>query len=118
MASEKQVNANRQNAVRSTGPRTPEGKRAVSQNAKKHGVLSQQALLPDEDPSELAELRQRLLDYFEPEGHLERLLVDRIVQLAWRLRRLGRTEVGLFTWARQQGGLLRYRDSRSDPDAA
>ena len=41
MATEKQINANRQNAQKSTGPKTAEGKAAVSQNAVKHGLFAQ-----------------------------------------------------------------------------
>ncbi len=48
MASEKQVRANRQNAQKSTGPKTPEGKAAVRLNAAKHGLLSKETLLPGE----------------------------------------------------------------------
>ena len=116
MATEKQLLASRQNALRSTGPRTSEGKQAVAQNARKHGVLSQQALLPHEDPAALSELTDSVLDHFKPDGHWERILVDRIVQALWRLRRLGRAEAGLFTYARNkiviQGGreeASRYR---------
>jgi hypothetical protein len=49
MGSDKQIRANRRNARKSTGPKTPEGKSVVSHNALKHGLLSQQILLPDED---------------------------------------------------------------------
>jgi len=49
MSSDKQVQANRRNALKSTGPRTPEGKAAVRQNALRHGLLSKETLLPGED---------------------------------------------------------------------
>jgi hypothetical protein len=123
VATEKQLLSNRHNALRSTGPRTSEGKQAVSQNARKHGVLSQQALLPHEDPAALSELTDSVLDHFKPDGHWERILVDRIVQALWRLRRLGRAEAGLFTYARNkiviQGGreeASRCRDLLDDDD--
>lgn len=50
MASERQIAANRLNAGRSTGPRTPEGKAVVSQNAVTHGLTSYGGLLPGENP--------------------------------------------------------------------
>ncbi len=92
----KQVKANRKNALKSTGPNTPEGKAAVRLNALKHGLLSRQTLLPDEDGAALAELAESLRAALRPVGALEDLLVDSITARAWRLRRLGRVEVGIF----------------------
>lgn len=48
MATEKQIQANRNNAKKSTGPRTEKGKARVSQNALKHGLLARDAILPGE----------------------------------------------------------------------
>ncbi len=45
MTTEAQVAANRLNAQKSTGPRTPEGKGVVSQNAVKHGLLAREGVL-------------------------------------------------------------------------
>jgi hypothetical protein len=98
MTSEKQAQANRQNALKSTGPKTPEGKAAVRLNAIKHGLLSRETLLPGEDEEALRELGERLRDELQPVGELENLLVDRIVASLWRLRRLGRVEAGIFAW--------------------
>ena len=53
-----QLEANRKNAEKSTGPRTAEGKEIVSRNALKHGLFSRYLLLDDEDPAEY----QALLD--------------------------------------------------------
>jgi hypothetical protein len=100
MASERQVAANRQNARRSTGPKTLEGKRVIGGNAVKHGLLSRHVLLPGDDVSAFAELREGVLDTLEPAGELESLLADRIVQGLWRLRRLGVVETGLFLASR------------------
>jgi len=52
MATAKQIAANRGNALRSTGPRTLEGRKASAMNALKHGMTSRTVLLPDEDPGE------------------------------------------------------------------
>ena len=98
MASEKQDRANRQNARKSTGPKTPQGKAAVRLNAAKHGLLSEETLLPGEDGDALEELAERLRAELRPAGELEALLVDRIVAAHWRLRRLGRVEAGVFAW--------------------
>ena len=96
MTSDKQAKANRQNALRSTGPKTPEGKAAVRLNALRHGLLSQETLLPGEDEEALRELGERLRDELQPVGELENLLVARIIAAIWRLRRLGRVEAGIF----------------------
>jgi hypothetical protein len=98
VTSDKQARANRQNALKSTGPKTPEGKAAVRMNALKHGLLSQEILLPGEDEEALRGLGERLRDELQPVGELENLLVDRIITSYWRLRRLGRVEAGIFAW--------------------
>ncbi len=98
MTSDKQARANRQNALKSTGPKTSEGKAAVRLNALKHGLLSQEILLPGEDEEALTELGERLREELQPFGELENLLVDQIISAYWRLRRLGRVETGIFAW--------------------
>jgi hypothetical protein len=98
MTSDRKAEANRQNARKSTGPKTPEGKAAVRLNALKHGLLSQEILLPGEDEEALRELGQNLKVELQPVGELENLLVDRIIASYWRLRRLGRVEAGIFAW--------------------
>jgi hypothetical protein len=98
MTSEKQIEANRRNALKSTGPKTPEGKNAIRLNALKHGLLSREILLPGEDEEALRELDERLRGELQPVGELENLLVERIIASYWRLRRLGRVETGIFAW--------------------
>jgi hypothetical protein len=98
MTTEKQIAANQDNALKSTGPRTPEGKRKSSKNALKHGLLSREVLLPDgEEKTVLEAFGSRLRADLEPVGELEDLLVDRIITAAWRLRRVLRLEVKLFS---------------------
>src|ERR687895_1133012 len=98
MSSARKAAANRQNALKSTGPKTPDGKDAVRLNALKHGLLSQEILLPGEDEEALRELGQNLKVELQPVGELENLLVDRIIASYWRLSRLGRVEAGIFAW--------------------
>ena len=80
----------------STGPRTSSGKRASSRNALKHGLLSRQIVLSDEDPKEFDDLRSRLIDDLSPAGELEMLFAERIVLATWRLRRVVRLEAAVF----------------------
>ena len=96
MSSARKAAANRQNALKSTGPKTPDGKAAVRLNALRHGLLSQEILLPGEDEEALRELTEGMRAELQPVGELEGLLVDRITYLLWRLRRLGRVEAGIF----------------------
>src|SRR5918994_2985270 len=98
MTSEKQIQANRRNALKSTGPKTPEGKSAVRLNATTHGLRSQEVLLPGEDPEALKELDENLRAELQPVGELENLHLDGIVAAYWRLRRLRRVEAGIFSW--------------------
>ena len=68
MATPAQIEANRLNAKKSTGPRTPQGKAVSSMNALKHGLRANPAPLPHEDP-ELAAARARAwFDYYHPQG--------------------------------------------------
>ena len=81
--SQKQIAANRRNAANSTGPRTKAGKRASSRNALKHGLLAQASLIDagdgKEDATELGKLLLRLIDDYQPQREVERLLVEKIV---------------------------------------
>jgi hypothetical protein len=79
MTSEKKAEANRRNALKSTGSKTPEGKAAVRLNAVKHGLLSQEVLLSGDDESVLKELGERLRAELQPVGELEDLLVDHLL---------------------------------------
>jgi hypothetical protein len=87
MPTQAQITANRQNAQKSTGPRTPEGKTTVSQNAAKHGLLSRQTLIGSEDRVEFDLYRYDLLDELSPQTPMESMLAERIVTLSWRLKR-------------------------------
>jgi hypothetical protein len=110
MTSAKKAEANRRNSLKSTGPKTPEGKAAIRLNATKHGLLSQDVLLPGENEAALKELGERLREELQPVGELENLLVERVIASTWRLRRLGRVEAGIF--ARELYGELAERARR------
>jgi hypothetical protein len=87
MASVGQIDANRSNAQKSTGPRTPEGKEKASQNALKHGLFAQEGVIRGEDGEEFEMHREMLLEQLNPAGALEEILAARIVDLSWRLKR-------------------------------
>ena len=93
MASLKQIEANRRNAQRSTGPRTPAGKAASRLNALGSGIWAgREVVLPVESPEELAALTATYYDRFQPTTPDQRCLVDCLVSDEWQLRRFRRIE--------------------------
>lgn len=110
MTSQKKVETNRQNALRSTGPRTRKGKARVAQNAITHGLLSRETLLPDEDPEALESVVKAVRAAWDPQGPQEHFQVDLMIRTMWRLQRLGRVEAGIF--ASNQYSILAKRAAR------
>ena len=96
MATQAQIEANRSNARKSTGPRTAEGKAASAQNAIKHGLRAKQAVIPGEDPAEFEEHREEMLAELVPAGAVQTMLAERVVHLSWRLKRAERFENEAF----------------------
>jgi len=94
--SEKQLAANRCNALKSTGPRTEDGKSISSKNALTHGLRAADVVIPSEDPSEFDSFRLVLLNDLAPIGQLEVMLADRIISSFWKLKRSGRMENELY----------------------
>ena len=94
--SERKFAANQANARRSTGPRTPEGKRAAARNALTHGLSSRNVLLPGESEREYRRFGQRLFEDLAPDGVLEGELALEIVNLSWKLRRVPGVETTLL----------------------
>ena len=92
MATEAQIRANQRNAQKSTGPRTTEGKAAVSQNAVQHGLLIRQNVISSESQADFDLYRERMLSELAPASPMESMLAERIVTLSWRLKRAGRIQ--------------------------
>lgn len=91
----KQSEANRRNALHSTGPTTPEGKQASRFNALRHGLRAKEIIIPgQEDPAEFEAILRELYEDWEPEGHTELHMVEQIGLAEWRLRRVHRAELG------------------------
>jgi hypothetical protein len=76
MVSQEKLRANRQNAAKSSGPRSATGKAAARQNARKHGVLSARLFVQGEVPQEFDALLQSLAQDLRPSGALELLFVE------------------------------------------
>ena len=92
MASQKQIDANRRNAQKSTGPVTEAGKAVAKFNALRHGMTAESAVLPYEDHLAYAMLREALLSHYAPANIAEELLVDVVANSYWRLLRARRVE--------------------------
>src|SRR4029079_9123799 len=94
MATAAQIEANRDNAQMSTGPKSASGKARASQNAMKHGRRAGAAapVLPQEDPAERDAKIRRWVEDLRPVGDAERDLVARAAELSWRIDRDRRAE--------------------------
>ena len=86
MVSRKQLEANKTNALRSTGPKTASGKAKSRGNAWKHGLTAKSLIIGDERPSQLARLAADLEAHYRPANSMQHALVDQIAALMWRLR--------------------------------
>ena len=87
MVSESKIISNRENAQLSTGPRTPEGKARVSQNALKFGTRSQNAVSSMENDRAYQELLNAFLAEWQPANLTEEDLVEQMVVAKWKLAR-------------------------------
>ncbi len=97
MPSERQLAANRRNALRSSGPKTEAGRRASSLNALKHGLRSPQIVLPGENQAEFDALYNDFAAEAQPRSAGDLAAVRKIAACEWRLRRLGKIEAEMFT---------------------
>jgi len=92
MSSQKQIEANRRNALKSTGPKSGEGKEKSRMNALRHGLTAGQAVLPHENEDDYEKLREGMLESYAPLDSAEQVLVEELANAYWRLLRLHRVE--------------------------
>ena len=96
MATPAQINANRANAQKSTGPRSAEGKSASRFNALKHGIDAASIVIPGEDPADYDALAADYHRDLQPQSPSELFHVDSMLRADWQKRRLLRVEADLF----------------------
>src|SRR5882757_8035871 len=94
--SEAQLEANRQNAQKSTGPRTEEGKKRSRINATRHGLTGQFHAFSHEDKIAFDEHCTGLMDDFKPVTYREKILAMSIAEDMWRLNRARAMENNIF----------------------
>lgn len=94
--SQARLKANRENALKSTGPKTEEGKGICARNAVKHGLRANKLLVPEESQREFNAMALGLRGQIQPVGEIEEFLVDRLIAAAWRMRRAHEIEAVLL----------------------
>ena len=104
MASPAQITANRANAQKSTGPRSPQGKSASRFNALKHGLDAHSVVIPGEDPAEYDALARDYHAERNPQTPSETFHVDTMVRADWQKRRLQRVEAQLYRTILSESG--------------
>ena len=87
MATQAQIDANRSNAKKSTGPRTPEGKARSRENALRHGLCARPILMDCEDEDEFNEMVDNLLEEWRPATTTENMVFCKMVEQFWLSRR-------------------------------
>ncbi len=126
MSTQKQIIANWRNSQKSTGPNTPQGKAAVSQNALKHGLSTDRTIIKSENAEAYDLHRTQLLDELAPDTPIELILAERIASTSWRLKRaenfqnhtidaLGTPNTGPLAKLQQSLLAIYAPDSQTDP---
>ena len=96
MTSFRQIEANRRNARKSTGPVTQEGKQRSRCNALRHGLTAETVIGGLEDGEDYQTFEAAIIADYDAQSAVERELVLRLASLLWRLRRATTMETGLF----------------------
>ena len=102
MTSYRQIEANRRNALKSTGPKTEAGKQASRGNAIRHGLTAETVLSALEDAEDYKAFEAAITADYDAQSAVERELVLRLASILWRLRRATTMETGLFEIQAQQ----------------
>src|SRR6202158_4189149 len=113
MTSFRQIEANRRNAARSTGPNTEEGKYRSRRNAVRHGLSAETVIEIVEDIDDYRGFEAAIIADYDARTAVERELVLRLASLLWRLRRATAIETDLL---RIQAEILRDRSLGHFPE--
>ena len=96
IVSNNKVRANRANAKKSTGPKTLSGKEKVSGNAISHGLTAEKHVIIGESIEEFNALKESMFQVYKPDGVCEEEIFIKLIELLWRLRRVGLIETGIY----------------------
>src|ERR1035438_1598684 len=111
MSTLRQIEANRRNAQKSTGPASVTGKTVSSMNNLKTGIHAKSLVLPYENLADLQQLVEECYLHYHPTNPEQRFYVDDLVRCEWTLRRLDNAETQ--TWQHQNHDI--YRDPEKYP---
>src|SRR5262245_48217379 len=115
MTSLQRLEANRRNALRSTGPRTEDGKQRSRVNAVRHGLTAETVVGSLEDAEDYKAFEAAIIADYEAETAVARELVLRLASLLWRLRRANAIEAHLFELHADVGGDVAQTTRRPKP---
>ena len=116
MTSFRQIDANRRNARKSTGPTTEEGKHRSRRNAVRRGLMAETVISALEDSEDYKAFEAAIIADYDAQSAVERELLLRLASLPWRLRRATTMETGLFEFQADQ--LSEFRQARQlHPDS-
>src|SRR5262249_2380364 len=90
------MEANRRNALKSTGPKTEAGKHSSRCNAVRHGLTAETVIGALEDAKDYKAFEAAIIADYDAHSAVERELVLRLASILWRLRRATTMETGLF----------------------
>src|SRR3954454_21758451 len=115
MTSFKQIEANRRNARRSTGPTSEQGKLRSRRNAVRHGLTAETVIAALENAEDYTAFEAAVIADYDAQSAVERELVLRLASLLWRIRRATSMETGLFEiQARHLLDFRRKRDAQQN----
>src|ERR1017187_8296163 len=92
MSTLRQIEANRRNSHKSTGPTSVTGKAVSSMNSLKSGIHAKSLLLPCENLADLQQLIEECYLHYHPANPEQRFYVDDLIRCEWTLRRLDNAE--------------------------
>jgi len=118
MSSLKQIEANRRNALNSTGPTTPVGKQRSRCNAIRHGLTAETVIAALEDSEDYQAFEAAVISDYDAESAVQRELVLRLASVLWRLRRATSIETALFESVTEDSGKHEHRLSRENFEVA
>ncbi|MBI4902748.1 MAG: hypothetical protein HY820_03885 [Acidobacteria bacterium] len=111
MATDKQIEANRLNSDKSTGPRTEAGKQKSSQNSLRHGLAAQGFLVAEDQQDKFTRLQDGLRVFLNPHGPVQMLLFTQVLASAWNLERCNLAQADLFL----ESGIDPFLDDKNEP---